>query len=348
MYDTQTFLVVLATARSTRCSRANVAALRKQLHKEWMRYEHARLVRIRHLLNVACLRRPDVAPWMYIWYFGTGENVMHISSLSRGSFNQLGDRLTLFYKLRIYKPAGGRPRRIQLHHQVLDKRLCTKFGVPHTTLNCVVNDAEKAMHQDLSTFGPARFMWLTIAREKELAHQTGARALMFQLVWGFIDGKNYRVQQPPQRDLQNAHCNGWLHGVLVMRTLRFSCDGLIVWTKHNSRYEAIPDSAFPCSGRLIGRIMTPMKEGERRGLVSTIREVAVKKARQISFVRQAVEWDRGSIEKMFHRLLHPLPACKSKRKLRLDNFFRVAIYRLRSVEVSQIRATCLPRRQANF
>ncbi|OWY94138.1 hypothetical protein PHMEG_00036219 [Phytophthora megakarya] len=66
MYDTQSFHAVLTTARSTRRSRAKVAALRRRIHEDWMRYEHARLVRIRHHLNVACLSRPDVAPWMYI------------------------------------------------------------------------------------------------------------------------------------------------------------------------------------------------------------------------------------------------------------------------------------------
>ncbi|OWZ17434.1 hypothetical protein PHMEG_0008624 [Phytophthora megakarya] len=65
--------------------------------------------------------------------------------------------------------------------------------------------------------------------------------------------------------------------------------------------------------------MTPMKEGERRGLVSTIRDVAVKKARQISFVRQSVE-------------LAPFACLQIETKLRLDNVLRLAIYRLRSVE----------------
>ncbi|OWZ17433.1 LOW QUALITY PROTEIN: hypothetical protein PHMEG_0008623 [Phytophthora megakarya] len=208
-----------------------------------MRYEHPRLVRIRYHLNVGCLRRPDVAPWMYIWYFRTDENVMHITSFSSGSFNELGDRFTLFYIIRIYKPKGGRPRKIKPHHQgvgvllafyvgsIGTKDLCTN---PHTTLNRVLNDAEKAMLQALSGFGPAQIVWLTLARQTALARQTGARGLMLQFVWGFIDGKNYLLlrtatssKRPP-----NAHYNGWLHGVFVMGTLSFGCDGLIVWTKH--------------------------------------------------------------------------------------------------------------------
>ncbi|KAE9008992.1 hypothetical protein PR002_g15740 [Phytophthora rubi] len=33
-----------------------------------------------------------------------------------------------------------------------------------------------------------------------------------QFTWGFLDGKNYRVQQPPNPDVQNAHFNGWNDG----------------------------------------------------------------------------------------------------------------------------------------
>ncbi|OWZ06670.1 hypothetical protein PHMEG_00021050 [Phytophthora megakarya] len=47
----------------------------------------------------------------------------------------------------------------------------------------------------------------------------------------------------------------------------------------------------------------------------------------------------GSLEKAYHRLLHPLPYDKEKRKLRLDNLFRLANYRVRTEQVSQIRKT---------
>ncbi|OWY93627.1 hypothetical protein PHMEG_00036907 [Phytophthora megakarya] len=71
------------------------------------------------------------------------------------------------------------------------------------------------------------------------------------------------------------------------------------------------------------------------------------KSRAITFVRQSVEWDMVSIEKVYHRLLHPLPFNKQKRKLRLDNLFRLANYRVRTVEISQIRTTFVYGRHDN-
>jgi hypothetical protein len=51
--------------------------------------------------------------------------------------------------------------------------------------------------------------------------------------WGFIDGKNRKVQKPSVSDIQNAYYNGWLHSTLVTGTSCWSADGLCVWAKLN-------------------------------------------------------------------------------------------------------------------
>ena len=48
-----------------------------------------------------------------------------------------------------------------------------------------------------------------------------------------MDGKNYRVQEPSNVDLQNAMYNGWLHTVFLTGVLCFGVDGTIIWGKHN-------------------------------------------------------------------------------------------------------------------
>jgi hypothetical protein len=45
------------------------------------------------------------------------------------------------------------------------------------------------------------------------------------------------------------------------------------------------------------------------------------------------------VEKVFHRLALPLPYNVQKRRVRLDNLFRLANYRVRTVEISEIRTT---------
>ncbi|GMF36151.1 unnamed protein product [Phytophthora fragariaefolia] len=221
------------------------------------------------------------------------------------------------------------------------------FGAPNSTLSRVLSGAEESMKEALAGFPPARTIWPTLSRQKALARLTAARAPLLQFTWGFIDGKNYRVQEPSERDLQSRHYNSWLHAVYVTGTLCCSADGLIVWSKHNypgrwndsvtsiefreklldpllnpdNRYGVITDSTFPCGNDMVSRIMTPRKEGDLVRLVPSVRAVAQLKSNAITFVRQAAEWDMGSVEKVYRRLLHPLPYDKEKRKLRLDNLF---------------------------
>ena len=105
--------------------------------------------------------------------------------------------------------------------------------------------------------------------------------------WGFIDGKNYRVQEPRNAAIQNGMYTGWLHSVLVTGTACFSVDGVIIWAKQNyfgsfndgemsrafreklsdsrrnvERYGVLSDSAFPVSKEMFGRIITPLKDGD--------------------------------------------------------------------------------------
>ncbi|KAG3081126.1 hypothetical protein PI125_g20254 [Phytophthora idaei] len=97
-----------------------------------------------------------------------------------------------------------------------------------------------------------------------------------------------QVQQPSTADLQNAIYNGGLHTVFVTGTLRFAADGNIIWCNHtcpgswndsdtslgfrnkllepkfcpDTRIIVVSDSAFPCSSTMVGRILTPLKDGD--------------------------------------------------------------------------------------
>ncbi|ETI42855.1 hypothetical protein L914_11660 [Phytophthora nicotianae] len=56
-------------------------------------------------------------------------------------------------------------------------------------------------------------------------------------------------------------------------------------------------------------------------------------------VRQAAEWGMGSIQKVYSRLNVPLPYVPELRGLRISNMFRLIIYRVRTVGISQVRTT---------
>ncbi|ETL37704.1 hypothetical protein L916_10651 [Phytophthora nicotianae] len=117
-------------------------------------------------------------------------------------------------------------------------------------------------------------------QQRQWSRQVQAKEPLLEGVWGFVDGKNYRVQSPTDAYLQNAHYN-----VLVTGTLCYGVDGTLVWGRHNlpgswndgetSRQlqlrladplwtvegcGVVADSAFPVSRALFGRIRTPLKD----------------------------------------------------------------------------------------
>ncbi|KAF1774424.1 hypothetical protein GQ600_286 [Phytophthora cactorum] len=73
-------------------------------------------------------------------------------------------QFSLCYEIRVYSPSGGRPRKLQHHHQVLGvllafyagstKRasLCLNFGILLSTLSWVLIDAEDAFSRALRGF----------------------------------------------------------------------------------------------------------------------------------------------------------------------------------------------------
>lgn len=171
--------------------------------------------------------------------------------------------------------------------------------------------------------------------------------------------------QPSDADLQNAYYNGWLHCVFVTGTICFGADGCILWAKHNcpgswndadtslefreklldprlcpdQGLGVVSDSAFPCSAAMRGRILTPLKDGDIDRLLPSVRSSARRLHNAITSVRQAAEWGMGSVEKVFHRLLLPLPYDPERRRIQLSNMFHLANYRVRTTGISQILTT---------
>jgi hypothetical protein len=156
--------------------------------------------------------------------------------------------------------------------------------------------------------------------------------------------------------------NGWLHSVFVTGTICFAADGCIIWSKHNcpgswndsdtslgfclkltgpaycpdKRMNVVSDSAFPCSTAMKGRILTPLKDADLDRILPSLRSSARTLNNAITSVRQATEWGMGSVQKVFSRVNLPLPYDPNLRGLRLNNLFRLANFRVRTVGISHV------------
>ena len=90
---------------------------------------------------------------------------------------------------------------------------------------------------------------------------------------------------------------------------------------------------------MVGRILTPLKDGDLEKILPSRRSRVRAMHNAITSVRQAAEWGMGSVEKVYHRLRMPLPYDPQLRRVRLNNMFRLVNYRVRTVGISQIRTT---------
>ncbi|ETW03260.1 hypothetical protein H310_05656 [Aphanomyces invadans] len=113
------------------------------------------------------------------------------------------------------------------------KTLQELFGVASTTLSQLLRKGEDALLRALKCLPAARILWPSKTNQQYWALKSQEREPLVSGVFGFVDGKNLRVQEPSCADLQNAHYNGWLHSVFVTGVLCFGLDGTIIWGRHN-------------------------------------------------------------------------------------------------------------------
>ncbi|ETV82889.1 hypothetical protein H257_04663 [Aphanomyces astaci] len=234
------------------------------------------------------------------------------------------------------------------------KTLHELFGLAPSTFCRVLRRAEEALARTLRRIPDALIRWPSKSGQAHWASKANEREPLVQGVFGFVDGKDLRVQEPSNVDLQNAQFNGWLHCVFVTGVLCYGLDGTLIWGRHNcpgswndgemSRglqdiladdtkvgpgMKVASDSAFPVGGRCAGRIITPLKEGDLERQPANCRLAMQTISDCITSLRQAAEWGMGSATKMYRHLLLPLPYNPALRSVRLENIFRLYNFRLK-------------------
>jgi hypothetical protein len=240
-----------------------------------------------------------------------------------------------------------------------------------------MKQAEHALSMSLNEIPESNIIWPTFQQQEYWSQLTEAKYPRLSGRWGFVDGKNYRVQRPTSVDLQNAQYNGifiylykgWLHATLITGVILYGVDGTVVWIRHNCpgswndgemsremriklsnpaltnpETGVVSDSAFPVSGNyclikgdMEGFIFTPLKHGDLNRASPELRDILQERSNQITSLRQACEWGMGSAEKCYRILLRPLPYDQDLRKLRLRNIYRLYNFRVRTTGISQIR-----------
>jgi hypothetical protein len=209
----------------------------------WATLEKARAsVRTRHFLRSGDLHTSvSLSPWYKLYRDGSDAAFINVTSLDRASFNYLLEHFKKEYRF----ARTGRPSRIKDHHCVLGLLLHTycgtaerktwseMFAVVPATLARTLEKAEAALERTLQNLHEARVEWPSKDEQFALGKLVEAKDELIKGRWGFIDGKNYPVQEPANSEVQNAMYNGWLHATLVTGVACFSAAGVVIWAKLN-------------------------------------------------------------------------------------------------------------------
>ncbi|KAF4044709.1 putative DDE Tnp4 domain-containing protein [Phytophthora infestans] len=121
------------------------------------------------LVKLNCLKSLEQASWMDTWQCSSDTSLLATTSLTRDVLQYSG-----------ICRRGRRPWTLQNHHQVLEllfalnvgsiqrASLCKGFSISPSTLTRGANAAEDALPEALRGFIPARSVWPSIERQKEL------------------------------------------------------------------------------------------------------------------------------------------------------------------------------------
>ncbi|KAI9906993.1 hypothetical protein PsorP6_004382 [Peronosclerospora sorghi] len=330
--------------------------------------------RERYYLTSSVLPLPFESAWAQLDRHGTDANFIHMMGIPRRAFERLLAAFVPHYAIGSGEGRQRRPTRLAGHRSELavtlqfygsnTKHLCSTFVCPPATLLRMLRCAEEVLEVDLSTLTDAEIRWPTAREQLRWASWIAERGPIVQRKFGFIDGKNFRVQDPSCTHTQNALYNGSLHSVLVTGTIVFVGDGCIIWMKPNcpgswdngdtsrefreklldptatlQHLGVLADVSFPVTRRMFGRIVTPLKDGALlRAVAQGANEAEVERVNSaITSIRQAAEWGMGVVDGVFRRLLGLLPFDPVVRRRRLANIHHLYNLRVRTTSISQIR-----------
>lgn len=343
------------------------------LRQEALMLRRREQIRTRNDVRKECLVPTHQCSWSHLFANGNDEAFISAMGVNKRGFDILWREFRKHYEVKYLRGKGGRPSTVtpcqalgmllQFYASEVDlKSIALLHGVPRATASKTLLKAELALNKSLQRLTLAKIKWPSKAEQRAYAARIEAKYPNIKGRFGFVDGKNFRVQEPSDTDTQNALYNGWLHSVLITGVLCFSVDGLIIWAKHNcvgswndgdmSRelqekllcadlceedHGIVADTAFPVSKGLRGKIISPLKENELERAHPLAQAALLSLSNSITSLRQACEWGVGSIEKVWRQLLRPLPYNPGLRRIRLTNLFRLWNFRVRTTGISQIR-----------
>lgn len=243
-----------------------------------------------------------------------------------------------------------------------DKELCQIFAQPPVIVSRNKRRGIQVLLSVVRDDHQCRISWPTEEEMEENASLIQQRHSDISHVFGYVDGVYFPMEDPSDPFTQNAYYNGWKAMCSVTNVLVFAADGCIVWAHYNLPgswhdakvamplyeiltdtqftpflYALISDTAFPRSGLMRRKIITPRKvdEAYHSNLRIALQQQCYNS--QVVSARQAVEWGMHTIQCVFRRLSVKLKYHPVSNAGLLKLIFHLFNLRTRLVGLNQIR-----------
>jgi hypothetical protein len=200
-------------------------------------------IRTRSYITADALVDKSQIEWNTFYEKANDNNFVAALSITRDGFEYL---LELFRKEYSCKSDPGRKGRPNIPASTALALLLTfyrdqcgltflgkLFGMTSSTVSWILNKSERALLKVPSVLPESAIRWPTFEEQRNCALAVERKYPGIVGRWGFVDGKNYRVEKPTNALLQNAMFNGWLQQTFVTGVFCFAADGTVVWGKHN-------------------------------------------------------------------------------------------------------------------
>jgi hypothetical protein len=183
------------------------------------------------------------------------------------------------------------------------------FGVAPSTISRLFIKGCHSLHLALNNLREAAIRWPTIEEQHDMATMVEEKEPLMWGRWGFVDGKNYRVQESGNSSIQNSQYNGWLHYVFVTGIDGFTALGVECYAKLNyfgswknwriHTKVLVSDTASPVSNEMLGKILTPLKEGDIEKAPPYLRDILSSISAACTSIRKSAEWGMGAVAKIY-------------------------------------------------
>ena len=168
-------------------------------------------IRTRNDLDIGALHIPEDSTWHHLYKHGSDEALINVIGLNREGFERLLRTFSRHYVVKYHLGRGGRPTKVhksqalgmllQFYSSAVELKSAAQLhGVRKDVASRILAKAEIALENALQEERLSFILWPSKRLQAHWADKIKMKYPVVKRSFGFVDGKNYRVQEPRDID----------------------------------------------------------------------------------------------------------------------------------------------------